>query len=100
MCAPLSLTATRCVAVDRVTNGSGTTRLPLAPVVANRFCPAGLIREKLWHGEGGMRMGGYGDSAYGGGAGYGGFEPEPSQQIMVRNVSVFSHILQVNGTAC
>ena len=54
MCAPLSLTATRCVAVDRVTNGSGTTRLPLAPVIANRFCPAGLIREKLWHGEGGM----------------------------------------------
>lgn len=43
--------------------------------------------------QGNMRMGGYGDgSAYGGagaygGAAAGGFEPEPSQQIMVRNVS-------------
>ena len=43
--------------------------------------------------QGGMRMGGgyggdgaYGGAAYGGGGG-GGFEAEPSQQIMVRNVS-------------
>ncbi|PCH35003.1 RNA-binding domain-containing protein [Wolfiporia cocos MD-104 SS10] len=32
---------------------------------------------------GGLRMDGYGGGAYGG---YGGFEPEPSQQIMVRNL--------------
>ena len=39
--------------------------------------------------QGGMRMSGYsGGEAYGG-AGYNGFEPEPSQQIMVRNVSAF-----------
>ncbi len=52
--------------------------------------------------QGNIRMGGYGDSsAYGGAGAYGGaaaavaagaagggaFEPEPSQQIMVRNVS-------------
>ena len=43
--------------------------------------------------QGNMRMGGYGDSgAYGGAGAYGaaagaGFEAEPSQQIMVRNVS-------------
>ncbi|PIL23178.1 hypothetical protein GSI_14487 [Ganoderma sinense ZZ0214-1] len=42
--------------------------------------------------QGNVRMGGYGDSsAYGGASAYGaagggGFEPEPSQQIMVRNL--------------
>lgn len=34
---------------------------------------------------GGLRMDSYGSTTYGG-AGYGGFEPEPSQQIMVRNL--------------
>ncbi|KAI0628597.1 RNA-binding domain-containing protein [Trametes polyzona] len=38
--------------------------------------------------QGGMRLGGYGDTAYAasGASAYGGFEPEPSQQIMVRNL--------------
>ncbi|RPD60217.1 RNA-binding domain-containing protein [Lentinus tigrinus ALCF2SS1-7] len=39
--------------------------------------------------QGGMRGmggGGFGDASYGGAGGYAGFEPEPSQQIMVRNL--------------
>ena len=36
------------------------------------------------------QQGGFANGAYAGAAGYGGYEPEPSQQIMVRNVSVAS----------